>query len=164
VQRRATRAKELIFVGDGAEWIWNLVEFYYPHAVQIVDWFHAAEHLTPVSLLSGSSAEEHSTWRRQRVTIVAWSTGSSHCGMQHVATPGTKMTRRRSRYLFYQQSPPHGLSDLPCQRVSDCSGTIESGCKQIGTQRLKVPGAPGTNKARRVAKARAAYLSRQWKW
>ena len=43
------------------------------------------------------------------------------------------------------------------------SGTIESGAKQIGAQRLKVPGAtwslPG---ARRTAKARAAFLSDQW--
>ena len=35
----------MIFLGDGAEWIWNLVRDYYPEAVQIVDWFHAAERL-----------------------------------------------------------------------------------------------------------------------
>jgi hypothetical protein len=43
------------------------------------------------------------------------------------------------------------------------SGTIESGCKQIGMQRLKVSGATwGKERARRVAKARAALLSNQW--
>lgn len=36
------------------------------------------------------------------------------------------------------------------------SGTVESGCKQIGTQRLKVPG------ARKVAEARAASLGQEW--
>ncbi len=43
------------------------------------------------------------------------------------------------------------------------SGSMESGCKQIGLGRLKIAGArwsqPG---ARKVAKARAAYLSGQW--
>jgi hypothetical protein len=28
-------------MGDGAEWIWNLVEQYFPGAVQIVDLYHA---------------------------------------------------------------------------------------------------------------------------
>ena len=36
------------------------------------------------------------------------------------------------------------------------SGTVESGCKQIVTQRLKLPGAVQT------AKARAVWLSGQW--
>ena len=45
----------------------------------------------------------------------------------------------------------------------DGSGTIESGCKQIGTQRMKVPGATWSLEgARRTAKARAAMLSGQW--
>jgi len=58
-------AKELIFVGDGAEWIWNLVEYHYPQAVQIVDWFHAAEHLTPVASLAGSTPEAIRAWAKQ---------------------------------------------------------------------------------------------------
>jgi transposase len=42
-------AHELIFLEDGAEWIWNLVQEHYPEAVQIVDWFHATEYITPVA-------------------------------------------------------------------------------------------------------------------
>jgi hypothetical protein len=43
------------------------------------------------------------------------------------------------------------------------SGTIESGCKQIVSQRLKVPGAIWElDNAIKTAKARAALLSGQW--
>ena len=43
------------------------------------------------------------------------------------------------------------------------SGTIESGCKQIVTQRLKVAGAIwDLDNAIKTAKARAALLSGQW--
>ena len=43
------------------------------------------------------------------------------------------------------------------------SGTIESGCKQIGTMRLKRSGAHWTETgARLVAKARAVWLSGHW--
>ena len=34
---QADLVSDLVFVCDGAVWIWNLVEFYYPHAVHIVD-------------------------------------------------------------------------------------------------------------------------------
>jgi len=43
------------------------------------------------------------------------------------------------------------------------SGTIESACKQIVTQRLKLPGAQWTvTGAVQTAKARAVWLSDQW--
>jgi hypothetical protein len=43
------------------------------------------------------------------------------------------------------------------------SGTMESGCKQLGQGRLKIAGAQwAQHGARLVAKARAAYLSGQW--
>jgi hypothetical protein len=43
------------------------------------------------------------------------------------------------------------------------SGTVESGCKQIVTQRLKLPGAQWeVTGATQTAKARAAWLSGVW--
>jgi hypothetical protein len=46
------------------------------------------------------------------------------------------------------------------------SGTIESGCKQVLTHRLKLPGLPGAQwtvgGAVHTAKARAAWLSASW--
>ena len=56
--------------------------------------------------------------------------------------------------------------DYPTYRANGYqigSGTIESGVKQIATQRMKVPGARwNLQSARLVAKARAAFLSGQW--
>jgi hypothetical protein len=40
-----SRAEKKVVMGDGAEWIWNLAEPYFPGAVQIVDLFHARQHL-----------------------------------------------------------------------------------------------------------------------
>jgi transposase len=36
-------------LGDGADWIWNQVTSRFPKAIQILDWFHASEHLMPVA-------------------------------------------------------------------------------------------------------------------
>jgi hypothetical protein len=38
-------ARKTVFIGDGAEWIWNLVQDRFGDAVQIVDFYHACEHL-----------------------------------------------------------------------------------------------------------------------
>jgi hypothetical protein len=34
-----------IFIADGAKWIWNRVEDYYPNSIQILDFYHCKEHL-----------------------------------------------------------------------------------------------------------------------
>jgi hypothetical protein len=56
--------------------------------------------------------------------------------------------------------------DYPTYRANGYqigSGTIESGIKQIAQKRMKVAGARwNLDSARRVAKARAAFLSREW--
>ena len=31
---------------DGAAWIWNLADAYFPKSVQILDWYHARQHLS----------------------------------------------------------------------------------------------------------------------
>lgn len=38
-------AERVLVVGDGAHWIWNLADEHFPHAVQILDLWHATEHL-----------------------------------------------------------------------------------------------------------------------
>jgi len=39
------RAKNKVFMGDGSEWIWNIADQHFPGAIQIVDLFHARQHL-----------------------------------------------------------------------------------------------------------------------
>jgi len=34
-----------VVIGDGADWIWNIAEQHFPGAIQIVDLFHARQHL-----------------------------------------------------------------------------------------------------------------------
>jgi hypothetical protein len=44
-QRGWARAEKKVVLGDGAEWIWNQVSLHLPDATQIVDLYHAREHL-----------------------------------------------------------------------------------------------------------------------
>ncbi|CAA9231488.1 MAG: hypothetical protein AVDCRST_MAG93-900 [uncultured Chloroflexia bacterium] len=51
-RRGVLDADEVVVVGDGAHWIWNLAETHFPGATQIVDWYHASG----VRLGSGTDA------------------------------------------------------------------------------------------------------------
>jgi hypothetical protein len=165
VQRNAQLARELIFLGDGAEWIWNLVEEHFPQATQIVDWFHACQYLTSVAQVVSRDDEERHRWLEQvrsdlwegrfDAVIAACQTQVNAKGEEDPA----------AKAVTYFANNRHRM-DYPTYRAQGYqigSGTVESAAKQIGTQRMKVPGARwNLPSARRVAKARAAFLSGQW--
>lgn len=44
-KRGWSRAVIKVFMGDGSEWIWNIAKLHFPGAIQIVDLFHARQHL-----------------------------------------------------------------------------------------------------------------------
>jgi len=58
--RGSERAVKKVVIGDGAEWIWNIADDHFPGAVQIVDIFHARQHLWDVArkLYPGREAEQ----------------------------------------------------------------------------------------------------------
>ena len=54
------RAEKKVVIGDGAEWIWNIAALHFPGAIQIVDLFHARQHLweLPRKLYPNQEAEQ----------------------------------------------------------------------------------------------------------
>jgi hypothetical protein len=165
VQHHAQLALELIFLGDGAEWIWNLVEKDFPKAVQILDWFHATEYLMPVARAVYSTEESQTAWLKQAKQALwdgkveevikdclALARSEDSSDPAFVAARYYDQNQERMDYPAYRQ-----------QGYQIGSGTIESAAKQIGTMRMKVAGAIwNEDSARKVAKARAAYLSDEW--
>jgi hypothetical protein len=159
---KADLVPELVFVCDGAVWIWNLITHYYPHAVQIVDWYHAAERLEQVAQATFPTAPERKSWlaavknnlwdgQVERV-IHACERLAARCEKAQEAI--TYFTNNAQR-MKYDQFRAAGYMIG--------SGTVESGCKQIVTQRLKQPGAQwNVEGAVQTAKARAAWLSGEW--
>lgn len=165
VQRDAHRAVELIFLGDGARWIWDLVTLHFPNAIQIVDWFHACEYLAPIAKAAFSSPEHRSQWI-ERVKTDLWQGNLDAV----IAACAQQVDRFRDddpaqKAVTYFTNNRHRM-DYPTYRANGYqigSGTIESAVKQIAAQRMKVPGARwDLQNARLVAKARAAFLSGQW--
>jgi hypothetical protein len=161
-QATADWVAELVFVCDGATWIWEVVAQYYPQAVQIVDWYHAEDRLKRLADAVFPSPAQRQAWLAQ-ITESLWQgqvedvllacqpLASKHDEARQALTYFSNH-RHRMRYDFFR-----------AQGYLIGSGTIESGCKQIVTQRLKRSGAQWiVQGAVLTAKARAAWLSGNW--
>jgi hypothetical protein len=166
VHHQVDAYQEIVFVSDGAVWIWNLVEKYFPNAVQIVDWYHASEYLTPIAEAAfGANTPSANEWLTQARTEL-WE-GRIQDVIQFCRSLWSHASARpfiEKAITYYD----HNEKRMDYARFRQCgyligSGTIESACKQIAAVRLKRSGArwtlPGVIA---TAKARAAWLSKSW--
>jgi hypothetical protein len=62
-KRGWSRAEKKVVIGDGAEWIWNIADQHFPGAIQIVDLYHARQHLWDLARkLYPSQQAEQERW------------------------------------------------------------------------------------------------------
>lgn len=158
----ADRARQLVFICDGALWIWNLITHYFPKAIQIVDWYHAVDRLKRIAEEAFSNPSERQAWLKD-VTEDLWQ------GRVELVIDVCRGLLKQSSLA--KQSLGYYGDNLERMRYAQFraagfligSGVIESGCKQIVSQRLKLPGAQWElDGAILIAKARAAWLSGNW--
>jgi len=131
-----------------------------------VDWYHAVEYIAPVAKAAlGEGTPESQAWQ-DRVRTDLWEghfervLSSFEQLLDH---PKAGEAARKARNYYINNRKRMRYAEFRSKGFRIGSGTVESGCKQIGTQRLKVAGARwGLQGARKTAKARAALLSNQW--
>jgi hypothetical protein len=59
-------AAKKVVLADGAEWIWNLTNLHFPGAIQIVDLYHAREHLWELARkLHPNDAVKQKAWMKK---------------------------------------------------------------------------------------------------
>jgi hypothetical protein len=155
-------ARRLVFICDGAVWIWNLIAYYFPHALQIVDWYHAEDRLKRIAEEVFSSHDERQAWL-ERVTEDLWQ-GSVELVIEACQPLAPKSNLAKQSLAYYGNNIERmRYAQFRAAGYLIGSGVIESGCKQIVTQRLKLPGAQwNVQGAILIAKARAAWLSGNW--
>ena len=158
----ADLSPELIFLGDGAIWIWNLVGKYYPQAVQILDWFHAEEHLEAVAEAAFSDLAQRTAWL-EPVTQALWDGQVEDVVRACQALAPTCQKAAQAATYFSNNAERMRYDRFRSSGYMIGSGTIESACKQIVTHRLCLPGAQWeVEGAIFTAKARASWLSGTW--
>ena len=134
VEQAIPTAKDSCVCGDGAAWIWNIADEYFPLSRQIVDWFHAVQHLAQAAttLYPDEPAKRQRWFKLQRDRlylgqIEAVITSFEAAGLTREGGYFREHLRRMQYLEFREEGFPIG------------SGTVESGVKQF-KQRLAGPG------------------------
>jgi hypothetical protein len=134
VRRGFERATRRVVLGDGALWIWNLATEHFPDAVQIVDLFHAKQHLSDVAkAIYGPHSDPGQQWARARATTNSTPASSTRSCAPCSPTPA-RTTRRAS--------------------ASSTSSVIASGCATPSSRRRGC--APRRGWSRPAARSRSA--------
>ena len=158
----ADRARILVFICDGAVWIWNLIVHYFPNAIQIVDWYHATDRLKRIAEEAFSNLIERQAWL-ESLTEDLWQ-GKVELVIEACQTLAKESNLAKQSLAYYGDNIERmRYAQFRTAGYLIGSGVIESGCKQIVTQRLKLPGAQwNLDGAILTAKARAAWMSGNW--
>jgi len=167
VRRKVFQASKLIFIGDGAPWIWELAGTHFPHAIQILDFYHASEHL---KLLAEALDPTHAG--AVRATLEHWQECLRQDQLDQVIAeviaqiprhgPRRKVANQQLAYLeTNRQRMQYGTFQKRGWFIG--SGVIEAGCKTVIGQRLKQSGmfwsVPG---AQNILSIRCATFSRRF--
>lgn len=155
-------AADLVFIADGAPWIWNIVEQHFPNALQIVDFYHACGYLAQVASEAFADTPAAHAW------FQTWRQALLEGCLSHVVQACKALTDQaplavaalRHYYAVNRTRLRYGRFRALGLQIG--SGTMESCCKQLGTERLKITGARWSAQGGRLmVKARAAVLTQQ---
>jgi hypothetical protein len=144
-KRGWSRAQKKVVMGDGAEWIWNLAEVHFPGAIQIVDLYHARQHLWELARkLYPNDEIGQKAWIRTHQKrlldkgkiekLVAairsiQSTNPESADKIRIQADYFETNAERMRYPKFRR-----------QHLFIGSGVIEAGCKTVIGSRLKQSG------------------------
>jgi len=141
-RRRFSGATDVAFLGDGAPWNWELQRVFFPMALGIVDFYHAAEHVTKVvNLIHDHHSPAGLKMRKRWVKLLLrgrldhFMTEARKAFSPDKAQEGDKAldyfekNRTRMRYRYFRE-----------RGYFIGSGVVEAACKTIVTQRFKGSG------------------------
>ena len=140
--RRFAGAPQVIYIADGAPWNWELQRAFFPMALGIVDFYHAAEHVTAVvDLIEDHHSPSGRKRRRRWVKLLLRGRLDQFLSEARRDFPSDKIeagekalayfekNRDRMRYRYFRD---HGYFIG--------SGVVEAACKTLVAQRLKGSG------------------------
>jgi hypothetical protein len=166
LRRGADIAERVVILGDGAKWVWNIADLHFPHATQIVDLYHAKEHLW--KLLKDITLDEMECriLKDWMCTLLDNGDIPALTALMSVL-PAENQTQRDtvSREIAYFSNNSHRMN-YPIFRKLGLfvgSGVIEAGCKNVIGKRLKQSGMHWSVRgANSIAALRCKMISKEF--
>jgi hypothetical protein len=142
-QRGWARAEKKVVLGDGAEWIWNQASLHFPEAIQIVDLYHAREHLWSLGAkLYPNDSPAQKRWvmvRKDKLDQGKIERLVASLRSQSASRPELAEDLRTDANYFEDNKERMRYPKFRKQGLFIGSGVIEAGCKTV-LGRLKQSG------------------------
>jgi hypothetical protein len=127
------RAKETLALADGGKWIWNLVDDRWSHAWQLLDFYHASEHLGELADALWADEPTAKAWVQERCHQLRH--GKEKKVLKEIAalkTPGGERGEiiRKQKNYFAGQSQRMNYKEMADRGWPIGSGAVESACRQ----------------------------------
>jgi Uncharacterised protein family (UPF0236) len=141
--RRGMRfAEQIIVIGDGAPWIWNLAAEHFMGATEIVDLYHAREHVSDLAKLL-YEARRAKAWTEESIELL--DAGNLEKLLSTFArlrpkSESAKDELRKAKAYFQTNMERMRYQRFRDQGLFVGSGVVEAGCKTIIGRRLKQSG------------------------
>jgi hypothetical protein len=139
-----SRAEKKVVIGDGAEWIWNIADRHFPGAVQIVDLYHARQHLWDLArkLYPNDEVRQKRWMIRQQARLDAGKIEKLVASLRSIDPLRVELVEAIRIEVAYFHNNAHRMR-YPAFRLQHLfvgTGVIEAGCKTVIGSRLKQSG------------------------
>jgi len=140
-----SRARQKVVIGDGAEWIWNLVALHFSDAIPIVDLYHARQHLWEVARqLYPHDEGKQKAWMKihQKRLLDRGKIAKLVAALRSIESdhPEVMEKIRTEADYFERNAERMRYPKFRGQHLFVGSGVIEAGCKTVVAFRLKRSG------------------------
>ena len=161
-RRGFDRAFRQVVIGDGAPWIWHIADMSFPDAVQIVDLFHAKQHLWDVAkAIYGPGTDTAERWAKRRRDEL----DDGRIGALLAALRRHQGRDEARRCIGYVRRNRHRMQYPKFRAMGLCvgSGVVEAGCKHVLGTRCERPGMHwSVNGVNAIAALRCCVLSNRF--
>ena len=139
------RAQKKVVLGDGAAWIWNLAEQHFPGAIQIVDLYHARQHLWDLARrLHPNDARAQQRWLglHQKRWLDKGKIEKLVASLRAITSSNAELSEKLRTEADYFEAHTERMRypQFRQQHLFVGSGVIEAGCKSVIGSRLKQSG------------------------
>jgi hypothetical protein len=139
------RLRPVVVLGDGAAWIWHLAAEHFGERTEIVDFYHASEHLWALAhVLYGPGTAAATAWATTRLKLLREEGGAALLptlrGLRPPSAEAQEVLRRERGY-FRTHVARMAYPTFVAQGLPIGSGAVESAAKHLVQLRLKRPGA-----------------------
>ena len=144
LRRGLDQARKVVLLADGALWVWNIAELRFPQAIQIIDIYHAREHVSELcGMLFAGDAKQLQKYR------LRWWSDLDEGHVEKILYQARKklplqgqLRKSAEQQIGYFEDNKQRMryAEFRKQGLFVGSGVVEAGCKHLIAARLKQSG------------------------